>query len=284
MFRTAACVVFGMALLLAGPVRGEECTAASGSLAVGRTIEIDTGGGPWFGAPRDDGSFLRPGEVVLTFDDGPAPRSTAEILKTLDANCVKATFFMVGEMAARHPQIVREVAARGHTIGAHTWSHANLKRQSFDGLKFQIEYAFSSIEHTAGHPIAPFFRFPYLSSTPRASSYLQSRNIGQFAVDIDSFDWRLRNPKRIVARVMSELSKRGKGIILLHDIHAATAAALPDLLAQLNKGGYTVVHLRPKAPAESLVAYSFPRAAPHAARPRQVAMRTHARLAWRSFR
>ena len=221
-------------------------------------VEINTNGGPWFGAPNGDRELLVPGEVVLTFDDGPAPRSTRPILAALAAQCTKATFFMVGEMAAEYPDVVREVAAQGHTIGTHTWSHLNLKRLPDDKMKAQIETAFTAVEKAAGTPIAPFFRYPYLSSSEATVAYLQSRNIAQFAIDVDSFDWRTRSAQSVIHRVMATLEQRGRGIVLLHDIHSSTAAAVPELLAQLKSKGYRVVHLQAAKPVQTIAGYEAP--------------------------
>jgi len=233
------------------------CTAPD-ALGVSRTIEIDATGGPWFGTPNGDPDFLAPGEVVLTFDDGPLPRTTRRILAALAAQCAKATFFMVGEMAKEFPDLVREVAEQGHTIGTHTWSHRDLRRLPEDKMKAQIETALNAVATAAGAPIAPFFRYPYLSYSPADVAYLQSRNIAQFAVDVDSFDWRTRSAQGIVRRVMARLQRTGRGIILLHDIHDSTAAAVPLLLAQLKEKGYRLVHLRAKAAAETLAPYAPP--------------------------
>ena len=100
------------------------------ALGVSREIEIDATGGPRFGfqqyKPNGVNELLREGEIVLTFDDGPAPAYTRPILQALDHHCTKATFFIVGRNALAHPEVVKEEAARGHTIANHTWSHANL--------------------------------------------------------------------------------------------------------------------------------------------------------------
>jgi peptidoglycan/xylan/chitin deacetylase (PgdA/CDA1 family) len=236
----------------------QQACANPDALGISRVVEIDTKGGPWFGAPLGDRELLAPGEVVLTFDDGPTPRSTRPILAALAAQCTNATFFMVGEMAAEHPEVVREVAEQGHTLGAHTWSHLNLKRLPDDKMKVQIEAAFTVVEKAAGAPIAPFFRYPYLSSSDATVAYLQSRNIAQFAIDIDSFDWRSRNAPSVTHRVMSTLEKRGRGIILLHDIYPSTAAAVPLLLKELKTKGYKVVHLRPTAALQTLPGFEQP--------------------------
>jgi peptidoglycan-N-acetylglucosamine deacetylase len=228
------------------------------ALGVSRVLEIDSRGGPWFGTPHGDRELLAPGEIVLTFDDGPAPLSTRPILAALAAQCTKATFFMVGEMAAEHADVVREVAEQGHTLGTHTWSHLNLKRLADEKMKLQIEAAFTAVEKAAGVPIAPFFRYPYLSSSNATVAYLQSRNIAQFDIDVDSFDWRNRNAKTVIRRVMSTLEQRGRGIILMHDIHPSTAAAVPELLSQLNAKGYKVVHLRPISAVQTLAGVEPP--------------------------
>jgi peptidoglycan-N-acetylglucosamine deacetylase len=149
---------------------------------------------------------------------------------------------------------VREIDTQGHTIGTHTWSHRNLKRLSDARMKAEIESAFAVLETGVGHPIAPFFRYPYLSYTPATSAYLKSRNIAQFAIDIDSFDWRSRNPESVIRRVEANLVRHGRGIILLHDIHASTAAAVPGILALLKAKGFKVVHLMPKASVTTVAA------------------------------
>jgi peptidoglycan-N-acetylglucosamine deacetylase len=233
-------------------------TCPSDALGVSRVVEIDASGGPWFGAPLGDRELLATGEVVLTFDDGPMPRSTRPILTALAAQCTRATFFMVGEMAAEHPEVVREVAEQGHTIGTHTWSHLNLKRLPDDKMKLQIEAAFTAVEKAAGVLIAPFFRYPYLSFSDATVAYLQARNIAQFAIDIDSFDWRSRNAPSVIKRVMSTLEQRGRGIILLHDIFPSTATAVPMLLKELKAKGYKVVHLRPAAAVQTLAGFDPP--------------------------
>jgi peptidoglycan/xylan/chitin deacetylase (PgdA/CDA1 family) len=259
------------ALGLLAPTLGAaaEPACAPNSLGVSRTVEIDTTGGPWFGTPRGDKDFLAPGEVVLTFDDGPTPRNTRPILAALSAQCTKATFFMLGEMAAEYPGLVKEIAALGHTIGTHTWSHPNLKRLPEEQARIQIESAFTVIEKAAEQPIAPFFRYPYLSENDAVIAHLQSRNVAQFAIDIDSFDWRTRSPQSVVARVMAGLERRGRGIVLLHDIHASTAGAMPQLLGLLKAKGFKIVHLRPKASIQTLAEYQPPaKAATHEARPR----------------
>ena len=149
----------------------------------------------------------------------------------------------------------------GLSTGARTKAgrKRHLKRLSDENMKVQIELGFTAAERAAGRPIAPFFRYPYLSHTQSAAAYLRSRYIAQFAIDIDSFDWRTRNAESVTRRVMASLEHRGRGIILLHDIHPSTAAAVPAMLARLKANGFKVVHLRPKSAVETVAAYEAPR-------------------------
>jgi peptidoglycan/xylan/chitin deacetylase (PgdA/CDA1 family) len=181
---------------------GDACPADT--LGVSRILEVDTNGGPWYGAPNGDPNFLAPGEVVLTFDDGPSPKDTREVLAALAKECTKATFFVVGEMVALYPEIVKEVAEQGHTIGTHTWSHPNLARLSLPDDTREIEATFDAAQKASPEPVAPFFRYPYLSSSKLTVDYLKSRNIGQFAIDIVSSDWRVGPPTSSAARLSSQ--------------------------------------------------------------------------------
>jgi peptidoglycan/xylan/chitin deacetylase (PgdA/CDA1 family) len=226
------------------------------ALGIYRTVEIDTTGGPGFGADQFKAhDFLEPGEVVLTFDDGPWPSNTAAVLTALAAQCLKATFFPIGQHVSWHPDILRQVVAKDHTIGSHSWSHVNLAKKSLAEAKDEIENGISAVAITAGRPLAPFFRFPGLSQTPELTAYLAERNIGIFSIDIDSFDFKLKNPDKVITSVMTKLEKRGKGIVLMHDFQHSTAVALPALLLQLKAKGFKVVHLKAKDPVVSLPQY-----------------------------
>jgi peptidoglycan-N-acetylglucosamine deacetylase len=226
------------------------------ALGISRTVAIDTAGGPGFGAEQFKAhDFLEPGEVVLTFDDGPWPGNTPAVLAALAAQCVKATFFPIGKHASWHPEILKQVVAKDHTVGSHSWSHANLAKKSLAEAKDEIEYGISAVAVSAGRPLAPFFRFPGLSQTPELTAYLAERNIGIFSTDLDSFDFRTKNPDKVIAAVMTKLDKRGKGIVLLHDFQHSTAVALPALLLQLKAKGFKIVHLKAKDNLTSLPQY-----------------------------
>ena len=232
------------------------CSGNPDALGVARTVEIDTTGGPGFGFEHFKMyDFLQPQEVVLTFDDGPWPGNTPAVLQALAAHCTKATFFPIGKHALWHPEILKQVAAQGHTVGSHTWSHANLAKKSVDEAKDEIERGLSAVRAALGAPEAPFFRFPALKHPPELVEYLGTRNIGIFSTDVDSFDFKWRKSGNLVPHVMGKLAKHGKGIVLMHDFQKATAHDVAALLAELKAKGYRVVHMRAKEPVKTLAAY-----------------------------
>jgi peptidoglycan/xylan/chitin deacetylase (PgdA/CDA1 family) len=257
---TATIPAAGPAAPAASPAPAPAKTACANpdALGVSRVVEVDTTGGPGFGFENfKQLDFLADKEVVLTFDDGPWPGNTPAVLKALEDECTKAVFFAIGKHATYHPEILRQVAAAGHTVGAHTWSHANLnaKKMTEQLAKDEIEKGFSAVKLALGAPPAPFFRFPELQHGPAAMTYLASRNVAVFSCDLDSFDFRAKNPEQIIDTVMTKLDKRGKGIILMHDFQKHTAEALPALLRRLKAGGYKVVQMKAKAPLQTLPEY-----------------------------
>jgi peptidoglycan/xylan/chitin deacetylase (PgdA/CDA1 family) len=239
-----------------GPAKAP-CTNPN-ALGIARVVEIDTTGGPGFGFEHfKQLDFLRDHEVVLTFDDGPWPVNTPSVLKTLADECTSGIFFPIGKHATYYPEILKQVAAAGHTVGSHTWSHANLnnKKLTEDQRKEEIEKGFSAIKWALGNSPAPFFRFPALQHPPEMVTYLGTRNVGIFSCDLDSFDFKASKPQTVVDTVMKKVDKLGKGIILMHDFQKHTAEALPELLHRLKSGGYKVVKMIPKAPVQTLAQY-----------------------------
>ena len=232
------------------------CPGNPEALGVARVVEIDTTGGPGFGFEHFKAyDFLRDGEVVLTFDDGPWPGNTPAVLKALAEQCTKAVFFPIGKHAMWHPEILKQVAAEGHTIGSHTWSHADLSKLTPDQAKEEIEKGVSAVRVALGQPEAPFFRFPALRHSPELLAYLSARNIGIFSTDMDSFDFKMRKPEQVVDSVVSKLKKHGKGIVLMHDFQHPTSLALPELLVQLKTSGYKIVQVKAKEPVQTLAEY-----------------------------
>jgi peptidoglycan/xylan/chitin deacetylase (PgdA/CDA1 family) len=230
-------------------------------LGISRVVEIDTTGGPAFGTEHfKQYDFLRDKEVVLTFDDGPWPGNTPMVLEALQDNCIKATFFEIGEHATWRPDLTKELVAAGMTVGSHTWSHKDLAKNPYakdiEQAKQEIEMGVSAVHMAAaGGPIAPFFRFPDLQQPPELMTYLGTRNIATFSTDIDTFDFKLHKPEDVIKSALTKLAKNGKGILLMHDFQHGTAEAMPELLRQLKANGYKLVHMVPREPVTTLAKY-----------------------------
>jgi peptidoglycan/xylan/chitin deacetylase (PgdA/CDA1 family) len=240
-----------------GPQPKQTC-ANPDALGVSRVVEIDTTGGPGFGFEHfKQFDFLADKEVVLTFDDSPWPVNTPAVLKALADQCTKAVFFSIGKHALYHPELLRQVAAAGNTVGTHTWSHANLnaKKMTEQMARDEIEKGNSAVKFALGTAPSPFFRFPELQHNPAAMAYLGTRNIAMFSCDLDSFDFRAKSPEQVISNVMTKLDKQGKGIILMHDFQKHTAEAMPELLRRLKAGGYKIVLMKAKAPMQTLPEY-----------------------------
>src|SRR5258705_2997633 len=242
------------------PVPRQPKTACANpdALGVSRVVEIDTNGGPGFGFEHfKQLDFLTEKEIVLTFDDGPWPVNTPSVLKSLADECTKAVFFPIGKHATYHPEILKQVAAAGHSVGTHTWSHANLNAKKINEQQAteEIEKGFSAVKLALGAAPSPFFRFPQLQHGPAAVAYLGSRHLAGFSCDLDSFDFKAKDATQVINSVLPKLERSGKGIILMHDFQKHTAEALPVLLRRLKAGGYKVVHMKAKAPLQTLAEY-----------------------------
>ena len=192
---------------------------------------------------------LKHRELVLTFDDGPMPEHTEAVLRALDNAGVKATFLMIGAQAKRHPALVRMVAERGHTVGSHTNHHLNLKevdpRTAWADIDAGIENIAKALQPSR-FPAAPFFRFPFLLGTRPLRKELRNRRIVVLDADITVGDSDVTlSPQRLYRQAMRRIVRHGSGVVLMHDIHARTAALLPALLAELRRKGFTIVHLVP---------------------------------------
>ena len=238
-------------------VRVDACSSDPKLLGLSRIVEIDATGGPSFGGGHgQETDFLKDHEVILTFDDGPLRSHTRVVLKALSAHCTKATFFMVGRMAASDPAMVKEVAAQGHTIASHTWSHQNLKAIGLFKGRQEFEMGLAAVNKALGRPVAPFFRFPYLSGNRLVEEHLRRRNVSAIWIDIDSKDYQTRDSALVHHRIMNQLAVNHKGIILMHDIQPSTAGAIKGLLDDLHDKGYKVVHIVPKSGVDAVASYN----------------------------
>jgi peptidoglycan-N-acetylglucosamine deacetylase len=236
-----------VALILFGTAAfAQTCKGNPDALGTSRVMALDPAVLPKVGTVQYPQTVpLRDHEVVLTFDDGPAPSSTDQVLDALASQCVKANFFIVGEHALALPDRVRREYAEGHTVGTHSETHADLAKLPLADAEKEIESGIKSTNAAldARDTAAPFFRAPYLSTTPSIEQYLAKSGIMLWSIDIDPEDWRPSTPHEIVGRIMVQLEKKHSGIILMHDVQSHTAAALPELLSELKTKDYNVVHV-----------------------------------------
>jgi peptidoglycan/xylan/chitin deacetylase (PgdA/CDA1 family) len=250
LIRLLPCLALSFAL--ASPLAAAECPGRPGALGTSRTIVVEPTEHRRIGTMNYAETLpLVDKEVVLTFDDGPLPPRTDRILDMLAAECVRATFFIVGRMARAYPALVRRAHADGHTIGTHSMQHP----QPFLGHGPQHSegeiaggIAATAAALGSGNHVAPFFRFPGLNRSRQMEHHLGTRGLMTWSADIASDDWRDITSDEVVRRTMQRLEAKGRGIILLHDIQARTVRALPMLLAELKARGYRVVHVQATAP------------------------------------
>jgi peptidoglycan/xylan/chitin deacetylase (PgdA/CDA1 family) len=220
------------------------------TLGTSRVLAVDAATTPRVGIKNFPQTLpLQDHEVVLTFDDGPWPPTTPKVLGALAHECVHATFFLIGKPSSEHPELVRRIAAEGHTIGTHTWTHFSLMRMKPNDAVDQIDHGISAVQAALqGAPLAPFFRFPGFESTQATLDLLQSRGIMVFGADLWASDWNPMTPQQELKILTDRLTAAHKGIILLHDPKGHTAAMLPAFLRYLRENHYRVVHLVPAQP------------------------------------
>ena len=244
-----AALMFGLASGLAAlPALAADCPRDA--LGTSRTLVVDAREHPLIGTMQYRETLpLNDGEVVLTFDDGPIPKNTYQVLDILAAQCVKATFFLVGRQAQANPEGVRKVLAAGHTVATHSQSHPmNMHRLSPDRAKAEIDDGIASVTAALGDQgaaMSPFFRIPGLARNDGIEEYTRSRGLQIWSADFPADDWRPVSSKRVYDLAMQRLAAKGKGILLLHDIQPRTVAALPRILHDLKARGYRIVHVVP---------------------------------------
>jgi peptidoglycan-N-acetylglucosamine deacetylase len=162
---------------------------------------------------------------------------------------------MVGRRAMADPELAREVASQGHTVGTHTWSHRNMSTLTPPHARAEIDLGVSAVRRAARSPIAPFFRFPYLVHDEAMLAHLTTRNLAAFSIDIDPFDYRTQDSSRVIRDVIRRVLSNKKGIILFHDVESSTARGLKAVLDELRARDIRIVHLVPSRTAETIAAY-----------------------------
>jgi peptidoglycan/xylan/chitin deacetylase (PgdA/CDA1 family) len=223
--------------LVPSAAKAAEC--APGVLGTSRVLAIEAKTTPRVGKPFASALPLDSHEVILTFDDGPRAQQ-----------CVRALFFVIGENAVAHPELLRRERADGHTIGYHTWSHPLLDRVPPSVGEANIDHGIDAVERVLYRgeeraPLTRFFRFPGLATSPTLLDHLAGRGIVTFGADLWASDWRLMTPDAELKLVLQRLNTAGRGIVMFHDTKAQTAAMLPAFLDALREQNYRVVAVVP---------------------------------------
>jgi peptidoglycan/xylan/chitin deacetylase (PgdA/CDA1 family) len=253
-FWLGAALCLGLATSLAAPAALAADCPRPDALGTSRTLVVDAKAHPLIGTMQYRETLpLNEGEVVLTFDDGPLPKHSNQILEILAAQCVKATFFMVGRQAQANPEGVRKVRDAGHTVATHSQSHpAGMHRLAIERAKAEIDEGIANVTAALGEGgaavVSPFFRIPGLARNDAIEEYTRAQGLQIWSADFPADDWRHVSSARVYDLALSRLAAKGKGILLLHDIQARTVAALPKILHELKARGYRIVHVVPATP------------------------------------
>ena len=246
--RTCALAV-ALALTASAAHAQVPCAGDGDALGTERVLKVDAPSTPRVGRKHFPQTLpLAPKEVVLTFDDGPEPRTTARVLDALRRECVRALFFLLGRSALAHKEMARRELAEGHTVAHHTYAHPLLDRMPVEAAVTEIERGFAAVDTAlygeAGRaPATPFFRFPGFASSPVLLDRLERRGIVVFGADVWASDWNPMKPEQQLKLVMGRIGAAGGGIVLFHDTKNQTAAMLPAFLRSLKTGGYRIVHV-----------------------------------------
>jgi peptidoglycan/xylan/chitin deacetylase (PgdA/CDA1 family) len=187
-----------------------------------------------FNSVHVDGPF-----IALTFDDGPSAALTPKLLDLLAARHLKATFFVVGQNAADHPEILKRAVREGHEVANHSWSHPNLGKMSDDAVRRELQKTDDAITAAIGKR-PTLMRPPYGSITARQKKWIHEEFGYRIILwDVDPLDWKRPGPSVVTARILKE-TKAGS-IVLSHDIHPPTIEAMPATFDQLMKKGFKSV-------------------------------------------
>jgi peptidoglycan-N-acetylglucosamine deacetylase len=177
--------------------------------------------------------------IAMTFDDGPSAVLTPKLLDLLAAHHIKATFFVIGENVAEHPEIVARAAREGHEIASHSWSHPNLAKMSQESVRSQLQRTDDAIKSATGKS-PTLLRPPYGSITEREKRWIHDE-FGYDIIlwDVDPLDWKRPGPAVVRNRILTET--RPGSIVLSHDIHPGTVEAMPSTFDELEAKGFKFV-------------------------------------------
>ncbi|HEU5239633.1 MAG TPA: polysaccharide deacetylase family protein [Pyrinomonadaceae bacterium] len=177
--------------------------------------------------------------IAMTFDDGPSATLTPKLLDLLAAHHIKATFFVIGENVAEHPEIVARAAREGHEIANHSWSHPNFGKMSDESVRRQLRQTDDAIKNATGKR-PTLLRPPYGSITAREKRWIHDE-FGYDVIlwDVDPYDWKRPGPAVVRTRILKET--RPGSIVLSHDIHPGTIEAMPSTFDELEAKGFKFV-------------------------------------------
>ena len=199
--------------------------------------------------------------IAMTFDDGPSATLTPKLLDILAAHQIKATFFVIGENVAEHPEIVARAAREGHEIGNHSWSHPNFGKMSDDGVRSQLQRTDDAIKSAIGAR-PTLLRPPYGSITAREKRWINDQFGYQIILwDVDPYDWKRPGPSVVRNRILKET--RPGSIVLSHDIHPGTIEAMPSTFDALAAKGFKFVTV------SELIRMAVPQPSPASAETRE---------------
>jgi peptidoglycan/xylan/chitin deacetylase (PgdA/CDA1 family) len=192
------------------------------------------------GYPLYNGNPRLP-EIALTFDDGPTPPYTSQILALLQRYGVKATFFVIGSQAAAYPDLVRQESHQGNIVGNHTWTHPNLIYLSPAAVRAQLQSTSNEIQAVTG--VWPtVFRPPGGNFSSSVQSIAASLGLSTILWNVDPRDWSLPGASVIIQRILN--SAHNGSIIIMHDgggNRSETVAALPTIITALAQRGFQFV-------------------------------------------
>ncbi len=175
--------------------------------------------------------------LALTFDDGPSAELTPKLLDLLRKEGIRATFFVIGSNVQAHPDIARRIVAEGHEIANHSWSHPQLPRLGAERLEQEIQNTTDIIEQTTGQRVT-MMRPPYGAINERVKhAIIKTHGLDLLMWSVDPRDWTRPGPEAIERRLLAGAAPGA--IMLCHDIHSGTIAAMPDTIAQLKAKGYS---------------------------------------------
>src|SRR6266487_3618415 len=187
-----------------------------------------------FNSVHADGPY-----IAMTFDDGPSATLTPKLLDLLAAHHIKATFFVIGENVAEHPDIIARAAREGHEIGNRSCSHPNFAKMSDPGVRSQLQRTDDAIKSATG--MRPtLLRPPYGSITAREKRWIHDEFGYQIILwDVDPYDWKRPGPAVVRNRILKETQPGS--IVLSHDIHPGTIEAMPSTFDALEAKGFKFV-------------------------------------------